>query len=230
MEEDGRAPGPGPDDRDLLSDPSRDPSSDLSRDLSSGPTTGPPGEGAGEAPEKPPLSWAARWGWRGLGLVKSALEVGVVAALLWLFVFQVSVVLGRSMDPNLGQGDRLVVDKLTHRWRSIRRFDVVVFRCPDRGGDDYVKRVVGLPGETIELRGGELFVNGEHVPQDFEFVEDRASHPATEVSEGRYFVLGDNRPFSRDSHSGLGTIPEGLIKGVVRFRVYPFGRAGTIPR
>jgi len=162
--------------------------------------------------------------------VKSGLEVAVVAALLWLFVFQVSVVLGHSMDPSLGQGDRLVVDKLTHRFGSIGRFDVVVFRCPDRRGDDYVKRVVGLPGETIEMRGGELYVNGEHVPQDFDFVKDLSTFGPEKVPEGQYFVLGDNRPRSRDSHSGLGTIDEDLIKGVVRLRVYPFGRAGSIPK
>ncbi|MHC4506458.1 MAG: signal peptidase I [Planctomycetota bacterium] len=210
MEEDSRASGPGSDDRDLLKDPS--------------------GDGGPEAPEKPPRSRAVRWLWWGLGLVKSGLEVAVVAALLWLFVFQVSVVLGHSMDPSLGQGDRLVVDKLTHRFASIGRFDVVVFRCPDRRGDDYVKRVVGLPGETIEMRGGELYVDGEHIPQDFDFVPGLGAFEPKKVPEGQYFVLGDNRPRSRDSHSGLGTIDEDLIKGVVRLRVYPFSRAGSIPK
>ncbi len=210
MEEDRRASGPGSDDRDLLKDQS--------------------GEAGPTAPEKPPRSKAARWLWWGLGLVKSGLEVAVVAALLWLFVFQVSVVLGHSMDPSLGQGDRLVVDKLTHRFGSIGRFDVIVFRCPDRRGDDYVKRVVGLPGETIEMRGGELYVNGEHVPQDFDFVKDLVTFEPEKVPDGQYFVLGDNRPRSRDSHSGLGTIDEDLIKGVVRLRVYPFSRAGSIPK
>ena len=209
MEEDRRASGPGADDRDLLKDPS--------------------GEGVATAPEKPPRSRVVRWLWWGLGFAKSALEVAVVAALLWLFVFQVSVVQGSSMDPSLGQGDRLVVDKLTHRFMSIGRFDVVVFRCPDRRGDDYVKRVVGLPGETIEMRGGELYVDGERVPQGFDFVKDLGTFGPEKVLPGRYFVLGDNRPFSRDSHSGLGQIDEDLMKGVVRFRVYPFSRAGGIP-
>ncbi len=167
------------------------------------------------------------WLWRGLGLFKSALEVIVCAAVLWLFVFQVSVVSGHSMDPNLEPGDRLVIDKLSPLWRSIRRFDVIVFECPLDTGVDYVKRVVGLPGEMIELRGGELFVNGEPVAQEFDFVDDLRWHGPVKVPDGFYFVLGDNRPRSKDSLS-FGPVWGKKIKGIARFRVYPFGRTGAL--
>jgi len=163
----------------------------------------------------------------GLRLAKFALEVLVIATALWLFVFQVSVVSGRSMDPSLESGDRLVVDRLSHRWRRIKRFDVVVFECPTRTGIDYVKRVVGLPGETVELRGGELHIDGELVEQGFDHIDDLGSYPAVEVAEGEYYVLGDNRPRSKDSRC-FGAVSKEKVRGVVRLRVYPLGRAGSM--
>jgi len=163
----------------------------------------------------------------GLRLAKFALEVLVIATALWLFVFQVSVVSGHSMDPSLESGDRLVVDRLSHRWRRIKRFDVVVFECPTQTGVDYVKRVVGLPGETVELRGGELHVDGELVEQGFDHIDDLGSYPPVEVAEGKYYVLGDNRPRSKDSRC-FGPVSKEQVRGVVRLRVYPLGRAGSM--
>jgi signal peptidase I len=145
------------------------------------------------------------------------------------------------MDPSLEPGDRLVVDKLSYHWRDLSRFDVVVFERPNRAvedgagdrtegaGVDYVKRVVGLPGETVELRGGALYVGGVLVEQPFEFVDDGSWYGPVRVPEGQIFVLGDNRGRSLDSRSyAVGFVPTGLVKGVARFRVYPFGRAGKL--
>ena len=145
MEEGVGSPGSGPDDRDILIRNSTD------------------------RPPRSPRAGLVGWLWWALGLFKAALEVAVLAAALWLFVFQVSVVHGYSMGPTLEPGDRLVVDKLSYRLRDIRRFDVIVFGCPAQRGTDYVKRVVGLPGETVELRRGRLFINGRPVEQEFEF-------------------------------------------------------------
>ena len=203
MEESDRTSGPEPDDRNILI------ADAVGEDES------PDG---GRKPSR--LVW-------GLGLAKSALEVAVIAAALWLFVFQVSVVSGHSMDPSLEPGDRLVVDKLSYRWRRIRRFDVIVFECPPDSGVDYVKRVVGLPGESVVLRGGELYVDGEFVGQEFDHVDDLGSYPQVVVPEGEYFVLGDNRPRSKDSRS-FGPVARELVRGVVRLRVYPLGRAGSM--
>jgi signal peptidase I len=176
-----------------------------------------------------------------LGFVKAALEVAVLAAALWLFVFQVSVVSGHSMDPSLEPGDRLVVDKISYHWRSMRRFDVVVFERPrrrhvDGGGTqvvgsnvDYVKRVIGLPGETVELRDGALHVDGVLVEQAFGYTDDGSSYGPRTVPDGHLFVLGDNRGCSLDSRSySLGFVPVELVKGIVRYRLYPFGRAGKL--
>jgi signal peptidase I len=176
-----------------------------------------------------------------LGYVKAALQVAVLAAALWLFVFQVSVVSGHSMDPSLEPGDRLVVDKLSYHWSSLSRFDVVVFERPRRissgidqvtiegAGVDYVKRVVGLPGETVELRSGELYVNGVLVEQPFAFENDFDTFRPVTVPQGSIYVLGDNRGRSLDSRSwDIGAVPLSFVKGVARFRVYPFGRFGSL--
>lgn len=211
MEEGDHSSGPEPDNRDLLI---------ADAVVEDGVPDGAP-DGARDGERKPSrLLW-------GLRLAKSALEVAVIAAALWLFVFQVSVVSGHSMDPSLEPGDRLVVDKLSHRWRRIRRFDVIVFECPPNLGVDYVKRVIGLPGETVLLRGGKLYVDGELVEQEFDHIDDWGSYPQVDLAEGEYFVLGDNRPSSKDSRS-FGPVAKELIRGVVRLRVYPLGRAGSM--
>jgi signal peptidase I len=153
------------------------------------------------------------------------MEIAVLAAAIWLFVFRVSVVSGHSMDPSLEAGDRLVVDRIGCQWGPVRRFDVVVFECPGCLGVDYVKRVLGLPGETVQLRGGDLHVDGRNVEQCFPHeAEHYATYPATTLGADEYYVVGDNRPRSRDSRS-FGPIRRGDVKGVVRFRVYPFSRA-----
>lgn len=165
-----------------------------------------------------------RWALESLKLL---LQVTILAAVLWMFVFQVSVVQGHSMDPSLEPGDKLVVDKLSRHFMAPGRFDIVVFSCPGSLDRDYVKRVVGLPGETMELRAGDLYVNGERVEQNFGFTNDYSGFGPVRVPEGCYFVLGDNRPRSHDSRGFAendGAVPARLIKGVVRFRIYPFGR------
>ncbi len=206
MEEGDHSSGPEPDNRDLL--------------IADAVVEDGAPDGAPDGGRKPSrLLW-------GLRLAKSALEVAVIATAPWLFVFQVSVVSGHSMDPSLEPGDRLVVDKLSHRWRRIRRFDVIVFECPTQEGVDYVKRVIGLPGEKVSLRLGKLYVDGEFVEQEFDHIDDMGTHQV-DVAEGEYFVLGDNRPSSKDSRS-FGPVTKELIRGVVRLRVYPLGRAGSM--
>ena len=198
MEEGGRPPGPGPVDRSVLE----------------------------KAEAKKPARLGPRaWAWKALGVSKIAFEVTVLAAAIWLFVFRVSVVSGHSMDPSLEAGDRLVVDRIGYQWGPVRRFDVVVFECPDSPGVDYVKRVLGLPGETVQLREGDLYVDGQFVEQRFPYErEDYATYPEVKLGEGEYYVVGDNRPRSRDSRSFRRPIRRSDIKGVVRFRVYPFNR------
>lgn len=145
--------------------------------------------------------------------------------LLHIFVLQISVVRGHSMRPSLLDGDRLVVDRVGHQLAGISRFDMIVLRYPVDPGVDFVKRVVGLPGDRVRLERGGLFVNGTPIPQEFGHVEESASMPERIVPPDHYFVLGDNRPISCDSRE-FGVVAGELVKGTVRARFWPLDRLG----
>jgi len=145
------------------------------------------------------------------------------------FVAQAFRVQGTSMEPLLLDGERIVVNKFVYRFRPIGRGDVVVFWFPKEPSVSFVKRVVGLPGDRVEMRGGELVVNGRAVPESYlpASFRDNDSHPPTEVRKGFYFVLGDHRRSSNDSRS-WGEVPEKYIYGRAVFRFWPIGRMGPI--
>ena len=140
-----------------------------------------------------------------------------------LFVIQVSVVRGNSMEPALHDGDRLVVDRVTYNLGDVGRGDVVVLRYPRNPDVDFVKRVVGLPGDRIAMRSGVLFVNGR-AADDYGCIPDRENMPEIVVPARQFFVLGDNRPISCDSRE-FGLVAEHLLKGRVRARFWPLATA-----
>jgi len=140
---------------------------------------------------------------------------------IYHFVMNVSVVRGKSMEPTFYDGDRLIVDKLTYRLGNIteaNRFDVVVLKNPRDPTEDYIKRLVGFPGETIELRNGRLYIDGCRYAFDGA-IPDRDNF-RTKVRPGHYFVLGDNRARSNDSRFFEG-VPRDYIKGKIRMRFWP---------
>ena len=145
------------------------------------------------------------------------------------FVAQAFRVQGTSMEPQLLDGERIVVNKFVYRFRPIERGDVVVFWYPRDPSVSFVKRVVALPGDLVEIRGGELVVNGlavkePYLPTSF---RDDDSHGPTEIRKGYYFVLGDHRRSSNDSRS-WGEVPEKYIYGRAVFRFWPVARMGPI--
>lgn len=142
---------------------------------------------------------------------------------LHLFVVQVSVVKGSSMEPCLHDGDRLVVDRVTHSAADIQRGDVVVLRYPLNPSVDFVKRVVGAPGDVIAMHAGVLYVDGK--PADsYGCIHDHQELAEMTVPPGNFFVLGDNRPISCDSRT-FGLVAEDLIRGKVRVRFWPLAAA-----
>jgi len=144
---------------------------------------------------------------------------------LHLFVIQVSVVKGNSMEPCLHDGDRLVVDRVAYNLAEVGRGDVVVLRYPKDPTLEFVKRIVGLPGDRVAMQHGTLLVNGE--PSDsYGAIADRQDLPEFVVPEGRFFVLGDNRPISCDSRE-FGLVPQELLKGRVRARFWPLATASV---
>lgn len=145
---------------------------------------------------------------------------GTLMVLLHMFVVQVSVVRGHSMEPSLHDGDRLVVDRVSYSVLDVHRGDVVVLRYPRNPAIDFVKRVVGLPGDRIAMRDGTLLVNGEVQQQRWDCIPDHEDLPELVVPEGSFFVLGDNRPISCDSRE-FGLVAQELLKGRVRVRFWP---------
>jgi len=162
-------------------------------------------------------------------------RAAVWALILYLFVFQVSVVEGPSMQPNFRTGDRLMIDKVTYRLSPVKRLDVIVFQMveyswnrADRESKDYIKRVIGLPGEHVSLKGNKVFINGKELVEPFQFDRQICYYGVPDefvVPPKHYFVLGDNRGDSKDSRSPmLGFVPESQIRGIARLRFLPLSR------
>ena len=145
------------------------------------------------------------------------------------FVAQAFRVQGTSMEPLLLDGERIVVNKFAYRFQAIERGDVVVFWYPRDPSVSFIKRVVGLPGDVVELRAGRVLVNGHRMTEAYlsEGFQDDDSHPPTTVRPGHYFVLGDHRRSSNDSRS-WGEVPQKYIYGRAVFRFWPPTQMGLI--
>ena len=164
-----------------------------------------------------------------LVVIVGAILVAIV--LRWLVV-QAFYIPSASMEPTLEIGDRVLVNKLAYRFGEPERGDIVVFERPPAsaatGVDDLIKRVIGLPGDTIEAHDGQVFVDGQ--PLDEPWLADGTFTPdfaAAEVPDDHVFVLGDNRTNSEASNQ-FGPISDELIVGRAFVRIWPIGRAGGL--
>lgn len=158
----------------------------------------------------------------------------VIVLPIRLFVFQPFLVRGDSMIPNFHNGDYLIVDEISYRLQDPQRGEVVVFRFPENPSERYIKRVIGLPGETVEIKSGEIAISmaGKTIALDESYLPDSTRTNGSlriTLGEGEYFVLGDNRPFSSDSRM-WGTLPEKNIIGRVWVRVLPLDALAKISR
>lgn len=185
-----------------------------------------PASAPGPAGPSPRRGRRARWGGL-LRRLRLSARVGFGALVAYVLLFSFSVVRGSSMRPGIEDGDRILIDPLMPALFGIERGDVVVLRCPLDPSLDYIKRVVGLPGDHIVLEAGRLFVNGVEVSEPYVAAVDRRSRVRTTVREGHYFVLGDNRPHSSDSRE-FGQVPVELVRGTVEVRVWPPDRIGRV--
>lgn len=158
----------------------------------------------------------------------------VVALLMRAFVVQTFYIPTPSMAPTLNVGDRILVNKLAYRLHGVGRGDVVVFKRPPAencGTDvsDLVKRVIGLPGETISDRNGTVYIDGKPLAEPWLPKNDpntyTPSFKPVHIGSNSYFVMGDNRAVSCDSRY-WGTVPRSLIIGKVEMRIWPFSRIG----
>jgi signal peptidase I len=151
------------------------------------------------------------------------------------YVGQRTEVNGDSMLNTLESGDNLIIDKISYRFSDPERFDIVVFPCVNDNYTDYIKRIIGLPGETIWIdEGGQIYIDGEVIedPYGREVIwtanRGRASSPIT-LGENEYFVMGDNRNLSQDSRSEIvGNVDGDLFIGKVWIRIWPFDKFGSV--
>lgn len=152
-----------------------------------------------------------------------------IAAVIITFLYQPVKVEGTSMLPRLEDQERIFINKFVYRFDSIEQGDIVVFRYPWDTSKSYIKRVIGLPGDTVEIRGGEVLVNGAGVEEPYlrEEYRDEASHGPVVVEDGEYYVLGDHRNTSNDSRS-WGTVPQSFIIGKAVFAYWPPERFGVL--
>jgi signal peptidase I len=155
------------------------------------------------------------------------IQIAFAFSVAHFILFNLSVVRGSSMNPGIRDGDRIIIDPWPIWALDIRRGDVVVFRYPLDPSLDYIKRVIGLPGDEVIMERGEVWVNGEKLDEPYVFDDDPLSRVVTRVKPAHYFVLGDNRPRSSDSRD-WGQVPQGYIRGKVEACLWPIARARSI--
>ena len=161
--------------------------------------------------------------------------VGIVLAITFLiitFVGQRTHVSGESMENTLDDGDQLIVDKLTYRFHDPERFDIIVFPFRYKDNTYYIKRIIGLPGETVQIADGEIYINGEVLEESYgrEVMQDAglAAEPLT-LGDDEYFVLGDNRNYSSDSRDpSVALIHRKEIIGRAWLRIWPLNSFGIL--
>ncbi len=185
------------------------------------------------APAPEPEAAVPRPRWARLRAALELLHDLSVAVLFCFFLItyvgQAFRVQGASMQPLLEDDERILVNKFAYRLGPIRRGDVVVFWYPRDPAVSFIKRVVGLPGDVVELRRGLVHVNGRPLDEPWVAAEFRGhdSVGPVEVERGHYFVLGDHRTSSNDSRA-WGDVPERYIYGKAVFRFWPLGRIGSV--
>jgi len=159
------------------------------------------------------------------------LKIVIIALLIVVpiryFLFQPFFVRGQSMEPAFENGDYLIIDEISYRFRSPQRGEVVVFKYPQNPSQRYIKRIVGLPGETVEIEAGSVIIfnwEGSQILDESGYLPASRQTPGDihlSLDEDEYFVLGDNRVSSADSRR-WGPLPKENIVGRVLFRAWPF--------
>ena len=167
----------------------------------------------------------------------------IIICLLLVLLFRANVaeanyIPSQSMEPTLKVSDRIIVDKISLRWHPLERGELVVFHPPLEGreAERWIKRVIGLPGETVEVIRGTIYINGQRL--DEPYVENPGSYtkppvdlaeddPSTPENEAEYYLLGDNRANSRDSHVWGACSLDNIIGRAV-FRYWPLGSMGSL--
>ncbi len=169
-------------------------------------------------------------------VIKFFILAVVVVAPIRFFIAQPFIVQGASMDPTFATGQYLIVDEITYRFDEPKRGDVIVLRYPKDPKKFFIKRLVGLPGDTLTIKNGVVSIATEEISESFVLDEPYVTYSKTDnkddevitLSDNEYFVMGDNRAASLDSRT-WGVLPQDLIVGRALLRLFPINTASFFP-
>lgn len=167
-----------------------------------------------------------------LGLIVYCIIVVAIMFLVVKYVGQRTVVIGDSMETTLQDGDNLITDKITYRFSEPKRFDIVVFPYKDNTSQLLIKRIIGMPGETVQIMDGKVYINGFELIEEYgnELIEEAgiAANPIV-LGPDEYFVLGDNRNNSQDSRfASVGNIHRDDLVGRAWVRIWPLDQLSLL--
>lgn len=157
--------------------------------------------------------------------LKSLAIAGILAFLIHTFLFAVVIVNGPSMEPTLHNNERLIMNKIIYKFHSPKRGDIVIFHASEQ--DDYIKRVIGEPGDKVEFRNQQLYINDQPVEETYLQHNVTEDVPSIIIPDHMIYVMGDNRKNSTDSRI-IGPIPLEKVVGRVSILVWPFNRIGLV--
>lgn len=175
--------------------------------------------------EQPAVGWL---------LARELVETVVLSLIIFLLIRQVVQnyrIESHSMEPNFHEGEFILVNKLAYRLGSPQRGDVIVFRNPNNPREDYIKRVIALPGDTLEIRDQQIIINGEvqDEPYPQNVIQPNTYFGPEVIQPDHLFVMGDNRPNSRDSRV-FGQLAQDLVIGKTWVRVFPLSAFGPVTK
>ncbi|MDA8235233.1 MAG: signal peptidase I [Clostridia bacterium] len=162
-------------------------------------------------------------------ILESVIIAVILAVIIRFFIFQPFYIPSGSMEPTLTEGDRIIVNKFLYRFKEPQRADVIVFKYPLDEKRDFIKRIIGVPGDTVEIKNNELIINGKPVPEPYlaQNLEQNGNYGPVTVPQDRYLMLGDNRNNSEDSRI-WGMLPKENIRGKAVVLYWPINRIGFI--
>jgi len=160
--------------------------------------------------------------------ILATLALAIVIFILLQTTIQSTVVVGPSMEPDFRDGQRLLVNKAVYAFHEPERGDVIIFHSPHSSRTDFIKRIIGLPGDTVEIKQGVVYVNSSPLYEPYIADPPHYTLQKQEVTPNSYFVLGDNRNNSNDSHNGW-TVPRQNIIGKAWLSIWPPTEWGLAP-
>ena len=179
------------------------------------------------------------------GFLKEVFKFALIAFLIVIpirvYIAQPFLVSGSSMNPTFLNGNYLIIDEISYRFNEPRRGDVIVFKFPEDPSKFFIKRIIGLPGDSVEIKNGEVFITNTNdasesspdsatykLQEDYVINKSFGDFSPRLLAEDEYFVMGDNRPSSSDSRF-WGALPKKLIKGRALLRLFPINKLGVFP-